>query len=194
MHNGRGSNFGLRVARASPVASSVTSSDDCEVANGTGALAGSQRTLRLVVVEDNEDARECLVELLESVGHEVEAAEDGLSGLNKVLSLAPDAAIVDIGLPKLDGYSVARQARAYDGYTPFLIAMTGYGLPEDRARARGRVRHPCCKAAAARPSAGHSAPSSVAIFRRHQGDALGCRLWGDPPSYSALKKSRAAAA
>jgi CheY-like chemotaxis protein len=66
----------------------------------------------------------------------VQTAADGFEGLEKVLAVQPDVAIVDIGLPKLDGYEVARQVRArLDGRSPRLIAVTGYGQPEDRRRA-----------------------------------------------------------
>jgi CheY-like chemotaxis protein len=70
--------------------------------------------------------------LLELWGHRVEAAEDGLVGLNKALSWRPEVAVVDIGLPQLDGYQVARRIRAALGKRILLIALTGYGQPRDR--------------------------------------------------------------
>jgi signal transduction histidine kinase/CheY-like chemotaxis protein len=92
--------------------------------------------LSVLVVEDNDDARETMQLLLETWGHRVETAADGREGLEKLLAAHPDVAIVDIGLPKIDGYEVARQARArIDGVSPRLIAVTGYGQPEDRRRA-----------------------------------------------------------
>jgi len=91
---------------------------------------------RVVVIEDNEDARETLTTLLQMWGFSVESAADGTEGLRKVLQLRPRLAIVDIGLPRLDGYEVARQVRAaMDAMAPYLIAVTGYGQPEDRQRA-----------------------------------------------------------
>ena len=92
---------------------------------------------RIVLVEDNDDARETLSELLRLGGHSVETASDGEAGLQVVLSVVPDVALVDIGLPKMDGYEVARRVRAaIDGdKRPYLVALTGYGLPEDRRRA-----------------------------------------------------------
>ncbi len=92
--------------------------------------------LRILVVEDNDDARETMKTLLEVWGHAVWSASDGRAGLELALSLAPDVALVDIGLPNLDGYEVARQIRSQSSSArPLLIAMTGYGQPEDRARA-----------------------------------------------------------
>jgi len=92
--------------------------------------------LHIVVIEDNEDARLTLEEALTTFHHEVAAAGDGVSGLELVLKSVPDVALVDIGLPGIDGYEVARKIHErMDGTAPKLIAMTGYGQPEDRARA-----------------------------------------------------------
>jgi signal transduction histidine kinase/ActR/RegA family two-component response regulator len=90
----------------------------------------------ILIVEDNEDARETLRILLELAGHRVETASDGAAGLEKALAMQPEVALIDVGLPKLDGYEVARRIRASNGIRrPFLVALTGYGLPEDRQRA-----------------------------------------------------------
>lgn len=97
--------------------------------------AGASAPRRVVVVEDNEDFREALVAGLEGFGHHVMAAEDGPSGLALLLEAKPEAAVVDIGLPGLDGYSVAKQAREALGPETLLIALTGYGQPEDKQRA-----------------------------------------------------------
>ncbi len=92
--------------------------------------------LHVLVVEDNPDGRESLRDLLEIWGHEVSLAVDGPEGVEKALSLRPDLALVDIGLPGLDGNEVARRIRAVLGSEDIaLIAMTGYGQPEDRRRA-----------------------------------------------------------
>lgn len=91
---------------------------------------------RVLVVEDNEDGREALVALLKVWGFEVQAARDGRQGLETALADPPPIVILDIGLPELDGYEVARRLRqACNGHTPRLIALTGYGQPEDRRRA-----------------------------------------------------------
>jgi signal transduction histidine kinase/ActR/RegA family two-component response regulator len=98
---------------------------------------------RILIVEDNDDVREMLRDALIAAGHQVTVATDGAAAVNDALRGRPDLAIVDIGLPVLDGYEVARQIRAGDGVPPLLIALTGYGRPEDRERAlaAGFVRH-----------------------------------------------------
>jgi signal transduction histidine kinase/CheY-like chemotaxis protein len=90
----------------------------------------------VLVVEDNDDARETLQMMLEIAGHRVRSANDGPAGLQAAIDTHPDVMLVDIGLPKMDGYEVARRVRsAMDGDRPYLIAVTGYGTPEDRQRA-----------------------------------------------------------
>jgi PAS domain S-box-containing protein len=89
---------------------------------------------RVLIVEDHDDARQMLRHLLESLGHEVHEAADGISGLDRALTLAPDAVVVDIGLPGLDGYAVARQLRKAGRLGTLLIAVTGYGQDGDRQR------------------------------------------------------------
>jgi signal transduction histidine kinase len=91
--------------------------------------------LRVLVVEDNEDNRDALRLLVEHLGHEVDAVEDGLRGVARALSDHPDVMLVDIGLPGLDGYEVARRVRSALGQDVKLVAVTGYGQPEDRRRA-----------------------------------------------------------
>ncbi|MFW6087436.1 MAG: CHASE domain-containing protein [Myxococcota bacterium] len=94
-----------------------------------------RRALRILLVEDNEDARVMMRSLLEKQGHHVETASDGESGVQAALEDAPDVALVDIGLPAMDGLEVARRLRAaWDGQGPVLIAVTGYGQPGDRRR------------------------------------------------------------
>ena len=94
------------------------------------ALAGK----RVLVVEDNDDAREMLRNLLDTFGHEVHEASDGAAGVEEARRLRPDTALIDIGLPGMDGYEVARRIRA-DIPGTRLVALTGYGQPEDRERA-----------------------------------------------------------
>jgi signal transduction histidine kinase/ActR/RegA family two-component response regulator len=91
--------------------------------------------IRIVLVEDNVDIRETLTELLVLDGYSVEGAADGPQGLTRILSELPSAALVDVGLPGFDGYELARRARSRLGDGLVLIAMTGYGQPDDRARA-----------------------------------------------------------
>ena len=86
---------------------------------------------RVLIIEDNADTRETLRRVLELDGHEVQEAADGSAGLAIALATHPEVVIVDIGLPGLDGYQVARRIRAALGAT-LLIAVTGYGQAEDR--------------------------------------------------------------
>jgi signal transduction histidine kinase/ActR/RegA family two-component response regulator len=89
----------------------------------------------ILIVEDSADNRESLQELLEAQGHHVDIAIDGEQGVERAIAGRPDVALVDIGLPRLDGYEVARRIRAAGGSRILLVALTGYGQPEDRTRA-----------------------------------------------------------
>jgi signal transduction histidine kinase len=91
--------------------------------------------LRIVLVEDNADARMLMEEYLTIEGYTVASAEDGLAGAELIVKTEPDVAIVDIGLPKLDGYGVARFVRSHVAKAVRLLALTGYGQPQDKARA-----------------------------------------------------------
>ncbi|ATB27500.1 response regulator [Melittangium boletus] len=92
--------------------------------------------LHILLVEDNPDIRETLRDLLELQGHRVEEAGDGRAAVELVLSSRPQVALVDIGLPEMDGYTVAERVRASAvGAGTRLVALTGYGHPEDRKRA-----------------------------------------------------------
>jgi signal transduction histidine kinase len=99
--------------------------------------AGSAKLRRrIVLVEDNLDAQQMLADLLTMWGHEVSCASDGVLGVSKVLTVQPDVVIVDLGLPGIDGYEVARRVRQDpQGKRLLLIALTGYGSPEQKARA-----------------------------------------------------------
>jgi signal transduction histidine kinase/CheY-like chemotaxis protein len=90
---------------------------------------------RILVVEDNADAATMLRTALELDGHHVRTAADGPAGVAEALSDKPDIMLVDIGLPGMDGYEVARQARRALGSSVALVALTGYGQPADRRRA-----------------------------------------------------------
>jgi len=87
---------------------------------------------RVLIIDDNRDGRESLRRLVLTRGFEVEVAEDGLHGLRKAIDWEPDVAIVDIGLPGLDGYEVARRVRQALGGRVVLVALTGYCGPEVR--------------------------------------------------------------
>ena len=87
-------------------------------------------------MEDSADARDSLRLILELAGHEVATAEDAASGLEKVAAFRPDVALIDIGLPGIDGYRLAGLLRAHpDAGNLRLIALTGYGQAEDRRKA-----------------------------------------------------------
>ena len=95
------------------------------------------RTCSILLVEDNEDAREMLASFLVEAGHDVAFAADGVTGVQKAITEKHDVAIVDIGLPGLDGYEVAERIRAQVRRRIRLIALTGYGGTEPRRRALG---------------------------------------------------------
>jgi signal transduction histidine kinase/ActR/RegA family two-component response regulator len=105
--------------------------------------ASTSEARRVFVVEDHADNREALVLLLQQLGHEVFFAEDGAAGVAGIVETSPDVALVDIGLPVLDGYEVARRVRATLGNRVYLVALTGYGQSEDKelARKAGFDRH-----------------------------------------------------
>jgi CheY-like chemotaxis protein len=100
----------------------------------SGAITAGRRVL---IVEDDPESRETLRLNLEASGHRVDEASDGASGLRELLRLRPDVALIDVGLPDLDGHELVRRARAHGGAPrPYLVAVTGYGQPEDVQRAR----------------------------------------------------------
>jgi PAS domain S-box-containing protein len=91
---------------------------------------------RVLVVDDNQDAAHALRLLLETDGHEVMVAADGPTGLAMAREHRPDVMLLDIGLPKLNGYEIARQIRGDPALRgTMLVAVTGYGQMQDRARA-----------------------------------------------------------
>jgi PAS domain S-box-containing protein len=95
------------------------------------------RSRSILIVEDNDDARDSLRLLLEALGHRVIEAGDGPRGLALALNHQPEVVLIDLGLPGLDGYAVARALRSSaTGKTTALIAVTGYGQAEDRRRSK----------------------------------------------------------
>jgi PAS domain S-box-containing protein len=92
-------------------------------------------SLRMVLVEDQDDGREALAALLERRGHAIRQAATGQQGVDVAVESAPDVVLVDIGLPDISGYEVARRLREALGRRVQLVALTGYGQPQDRARA-----------------------------------------------------------
>jgi len=130
---GAGSVFILRLPRIEP-----------PVPLAAAAPPAADGKPTVLLIEDNEDGREMMTMMLGCYGYQVRAAEDGLRGLDAVREFRPDLALVDIGLPGIDGYEVARRLRADpDTRHIRLVALTGYGLAEDLARvmAAGFDRH-----------------------------------------------------
>jgi CheY-like chemotaxis protein len=98
--------------------------------------ANNQPALRVVVVEDNYDANVGLSRLLERSGFEVAGrAYDGLAGLRMIKATSPDVAILDIAMPSLDGFGLARRVRSEMESPPHLVALTGFGDESNRSEA-----------------------------------------------------------
>ena len=124
---GRGSAFTVRLPAARPPG---------DAAAPAPATPRATVRRRVLIIEDNDDARQMLRHLLDHAGHEVHEAAEGIGGLARAVALRPDAVIVDIGLPGLDGYSIARRLRETGPPGVLLVAITGYGQDGDRLRSR----------------------------------------------------------
>jgi signal transduction histidine kinase/CheY-like chemotaxis protein len=99
-------------------------------------IAPAPKSRDVLLVEDNPDAAEMLRRVLELGGHRVRIARDGVEALEALRREPPDVALVDLGLPRMNGYELVRRARAsVNGRRPLFVALTGYGLEEDRRRA-----------------------------------------------------------
>jgi NO-binding membrane sensor protein with MHYT domain/CheY-like chemotaxis protein/nitrogen-specific signal transduction histidine kinase len=121
---GSGATFTIRLPAVAPLAEGAASP----------AQTAAVSSRHVVIVEDSDDSRLSLQRILEQQGHTVHTAIDGHSGFEVIAQMRPDVAVIDIGLPGLDGYSLAEQLRSI-GLRTYLIALTGYGLAEDRRRA-----------------------------------------------------------
>lgn len=94
-------------------------------------------SLRILVVDDNQDTAQSMGELLEILGHQTKVAFDGPKAVELAIAFKPDLVLLDIGLPMVDGYEVARRMRLVESLQDAtLIALTGYGRDEDREKAR----------------------------------------------------------
>jgi PAS domain S-box-containing protein len=126
---GRGSVFTVRLpvlARGLTIA-----------ASGTAAVENATESRRILVVDDNRDATETLAALLELSGHQTATAFDGRAALEIADAFRPDVLLLDIGMPELNGYEVARGVRSLPwGREALLIALTGWGQDEDRRRSQ----------------------------------------------------------
>jgi two-component system, sensor histidine kinase len=127
---GRGSEFEITLPLLAEEMSSTSTSGTFR------QIEKPSTSRRVLIVEDNQDAQDALKCLLELWGHEVMVASDGASGIQCAIAHRPEVALVDLGLPIVDGYEVARQVRsALGAAAPLMIALTGYGAPEQRAQA-----------------------------------------------------------
>ncbi|WP_426197333.1 response regulator [Massilia sp. DWR3-1-1] len=123
--SGRGSVFEMRLPQHQPAVPSAPPG-----AQRIDALASS-----VLLIEDNDDGRDMMATLLDAYGVVVHQAADGVQGVRMALACVPEVALVDIGLPGIDGYEVARRLRAQPStHAIKLIALTGYGLAEDQRR------------------------------------------------------------
>ncbi len=129
---GRGSEFVIRLPSHRP--SSLVPGPSRET-GGEGPGTGDKGQIRVLVVDDNVDAAESLATLLQLSGHEVRAVYDGPGALAAARAFRPGAVVLDVGLPGMDGYEVARRLRREPGGAEMLlIALTGYGQDDDRRR------------------------------------------------------------
>jgi PAS domain S-box-containing protein len=126
---GQGSEFTVRLPASKHVVRRSGEPRDSALHRATGTPR------RILVVDDNRDAAEMICALLESLGHEVRIAEDASQALSVLDAFSAEFAILDIGLPVMDGYALGRELRMRMGRaTPVLIALSGYGQEEDQRR------------------------------------------------------------
>ncbi len=127
---GQGSEIVVRLPRV------AVDAEAAAPAPPTARRAPDARPRRVLIVEDNRDVRDMLMFLLRRDGHDVRAAGDGPAALIETETFIPEIVFLDIGLPGLDGYAVARQLRATPRTSDaLLVALTGYGQAEDREKA-----------------------------------------------------------
>jgi signal transduction histidine kinase len=127
---GRGSTFRVELPALDPAG--VTDTTASEPPRDTPSSR-----MTILVVDDNQDARELLEEALALSGYDVHTAADPASAIERAEKLKPAVALLDIGLPVMDGYELARRLRAIEGLSGLrLVAITGYGQPGDKDRAR----------------------------------------------------------
>jgi len=131
---GMGSEFSVWLPLCPPDVASAPSS--------ARPKSGERRALHVALIDDNDDARLVLGEVLSSWGHRVSQAAAGAAGAHLIVSSRPDVAFIDIGLPDIDGFEVARQVTGSLGVdSPLLVALSGFGRLEDRERALGAGFH-----------------------------------------------------
>jgi PAS domain S-box-containing protein len=134
---GQGSTFTVRLPIHEPHGAVIH-------ADAAPAPQAGYRRRRILIADDNLDGATTLAELFELLGHEVWTAEDGLEAVERARALSPDIVVLDLGMPRMDGYEAARQIRATPaGRDALLVALTGWGQDKDRLRTReaGFHRH-----------------------------------------------------
>ena len=137
--SGEGSTFEVRLPALHESVAPPTrrcESDEPSDDGGASPRADPHHPRHVLIVEDGPDARAALGRLLELWGYHVELAEDGTRGVERAIAGKPEFALIDIGLPGLNGYEVARRVRQVLGDKIRLIALTGYGQPDDQERTR----------------------------------------------------------
>ena len=120
---------------AEPLGGRTTADELTEISASKELPATTPGGLHILVVEDHDDSREMMRHFLEGAGHRVSEASDGSTAVAEALRLRPDVAVIDVGLPGLDGFEVAKRIRAAQLASIRLIALSGHGLPQDRSRA-----------------------------------------------------------
>jgi CheY-like chemotaxis protein len=133
----RGARFTVRLPAIEPPAvTPPRDPGDDDGARLAGDAVRSDGGHRVLIIEDNVDARETLTVALEFLGHDVLVASDGEAGLVLAREAHPDVAVIDIGLPRIDGFEVARRLRADESAADIrLVALTGYSQEETRMQA-----------------------------------------------------------
>jgi PAS domain S-box-containing protein len=134
LHHGRVEAHSVGPGRGSQFTVALPLSRQASAPAGPASAPARCPPADVLLIEDNDDARQSLRALLEHEGHRVAETADGTSGLNRDETMRPDIVLIDIGLPGLDGYEVARRIRARRGTNPILVAITGYGQIDDQRR------------------------------------------------------------
>lgn len=137
MHEGEVEAFSDGLGRGSEFVVRLPALDEAAALHRTGSAKTERpiRSRRILVIDDNRDAAESLGALLEFKGHEIATAFDGPAALQAIQSFPAEVILLDIGLPGMSGYQIAKRLRA-GGSTARLVALTGYGQREDRERSR----------------------------------------------------------
>ena len=129
--HGKGAEFVVRL----PVASTSRDADDAAQLSDVTASGSEHRRSRVLVVDDNSDSARALAQLLEHSGHETAIAGDGIEALERADEFRPDAILMDIGMPRMNGYDACRAIRANSwGQRIRILALTGWGQDADREK------------------------------------------------------------